>query len=328
MLIDILLILGGLALLVLGGEMLLRGAVGLARLLGLSPLLIGLTVVAFATSMPELVVTLAAGLEGRPAIGVGNVVGSNIANILLIVGAAALIQTMHPPRELARRDGAAMTGATILMIGLAFAGTLFWPHGLIFLILLGAYLVHCYVSERKAGASAPGGEAAEALEAAPQTWLPAVGLVVGGGVGLVLGSELLIDGAVSVAQALGVSDAVIGLTLVAFGTSLPELATAVVAAFRRHADVAIGNIVGSNIFNVLGIMGVLALVVPFEFEAQMLAFDVWVMLGATLLLMAILVLHRPIGKAIALVFLAVYGIFVYLQFDPALAVHAAGAAAS
>lgn len=316
MVIDSLLVLGGLALLVLGGELLLRGAVGLARLLGLSPLLIGLTVVAFATSMPELVVTVAAGLEGRPIIGVGNVIGSNIANILLIVGAAALIQVMHPPRGLAKRDGAVMTGATLAMIALAFVGTISWPHGLVFLLLLGAYLVGSYLVEHRSGVTAPDGEAAEALEAAPETWLPAVGLVLAGSIGLVVGSELLIDGAVSIAKAVGVSDAVIGLTLVAFGTSLPELATAVVAALRRHADVAIGNIIGSNIFNVLGILGVLALVTPFQFTQELLVFDIWVMLGATLLLMAVLASGRAIGRGTALVFLAIYGIFIFVQFDP------------
>ncbi|OAB54911.1 hypothetical protein AY600_01505, partial [Phormidium willei BDU 130791] len=315
MLIDSLYVLGGLALLVLGGELLLRGAVGLARLLGLSPLLIGLTVVAFATSMPELVVTLAAGLEGRPSIGVGNVIGSNIANILLIVGAAAMIQVMHPPRSLAWRDGSVMTGATLVMILLAFVGTLFWPHGLIFLFLLGAYILRSYLVERRQGVTAPDGEAAEALEAAPDAWLPALGLVAGGTLGLVVGSELLIDGAIAIAQVMGVSDAVIGLTLVAFGTSLPELATAVVAALRRHADVAIGNIVGSNIFNVLGILGVLALVAPFQFSPELLAFDIWVMLGATVLLMAVLVSGRAIGRGLALVFLLIYGIFIAVQFD-------------
>ncbi|WP_421708439.1 calcium/sodium antiporter [Algihabitans sp.] len=319
MVIDSLLVLGGLALLVLGGELLLRGAVGLARLLGLSPLLIGLTVVACATSMPELVVTVAAGLEGRPVIGVGNVIGSNIANILLIVGAAALIQVMHPPRGLAKRDGLVMTGATLAMIVMAFAGTISWPHGLVFLLLLAAYLVASYLIETRSGTTGPDGEAAEALEAAPQTWLPATGLILAGSVGLIVGSELLIDGAVSIAKSLGVSDAVIGLTLVAFGTSLPELATAVVAALRRHADVAIGNIIGSNIFNVLGILGVLALVTPFEFTQELLVFDIWVMLGATLLLMAILASGRAIGRGTALVFLAIYGIFIFVQFDPGLA---------
>ncbi len=316
MLIDLLYVLAGLALLVLGGELLLRGAVGLARLLGLSPLLIGLTVVAAATSMPELVVTVAAGLDGRPIIGVGNVIGSNIANILLIIGAAAMIQAMHPPRSLARRDGAVMCGATLLTVALAFLGTLFWAHGLIFLLLLGAYLVRSYQLERRDGRAEIGGEAAEALESAPATWLPAIGLVGAGALGLVAGSELLIDGAVSIAQALGVSDAVIGLTLVAFGTSLPELATAVVAAFRRHADVAIGNIVGSNIFNLLGILGVLALVTPFEFSPELVSFDIWVMVGATALLMLVLARGRPIGRATALAFLLGYGIFIAAQFDP------------
>jgi cation:H+ antiporter len=317
MLIDVLFVLGGLALLVLGGELLLRGAVGLARLLGLSPLLIGLTVVAFATSMPELVVTLVAGLEGRPIIGVGNVIGSNIANILLIVGAAALIQTMHPPRALAWRDGAFMTGATLVVVALAFVGPLSWPHGAGFLALLAAYLVFSYLAERRQGTTEPDGEAAEALEAAPQSWLPALALVAGGGGGLVLGSELLIQGAVSIAEAFGVSDAVIGLTLVAFGTSLPELATAVIAALRRHADVAIGNVVGSNIFNLLGILGVLALVVPFEFSPELLTFDVWAMLGATALLMLVLAVGRPIGRVTALVFLLAYAIFIAVQFQPA-----------
>jgi cation:H+ antiporter len=316
MLIDVIYVLGGLLLLVLGGELMLRGAVGLARLLGLSPLLIGLTVVAAATSMPELVVTVAAGLEGRPVIGVGNVIGSNIANILLIIGAAALIQHMHPPRSLLKRDGAVMSVATLLTLALALFGTLFWPHGVIFLLLLGAYLIRSYQLERRRGKAELSEEASEALEAAPGTWLPALGLLGAGALGLIVGSELLIDGAVRIAQSLGVSDAVIGLTLVAFGTSLPELATAVVAALRRHADVAIGNIVGSNIFNLFGILGVLALVSPFQFTAEMVSFDIWVMVGATALLMLVLAVGRPIGRVVALVFLLAYGIFIAVQFDP------------
>ena len=306
-------VVAGLALLMLGGELLLRGGVALAKRLGIQPLLIGLTVVACATSMPELMVTLTAGFEGVPDVGVGNIVGSNIANILLILGAAALIYPISGPRGLVRRDGMVMLGATVLFTALAWTGPMTWLQGGIFLSLLVAYLWWSYTLEVHKAVPDPGAETTEAMEQAPESVWLGVLLVAGGVVGLFVGSELLIDGAIFVAHRMGVSDAVIGLTLVAVGTSLPELAASVVAAMKRHPDIAIGNVIGSNIFNILGIFGVLAVVHDFTISIEILRVDVWIMLAATLLLLLVLAAGLRIGRGIGLLFLALYAGFILLQ---------------
>ncbi len=305
----------GLALLMLGGELLLRGGVALAKRLGIQPLLIGLTVVACATSMPELMVTLTAGFEGLPDIGVGNIVGSNIANILLILGAAALIHPIAAPRGLVKRDGMVMLSATVMFTVLAWLSPMTWLHGALFLALLAGYLWWSYTLECHKSEPDPGAETTEALEQAPESFWVALLLVAGGVVGLFVGSELLIEGAVFLARLGGVSDAVIGLTLVAIGTSLPELAASMVAAMRRHTDIAIGNVIGSNIFNILGIFGVLAVVHDFRISIEILRIDNWILLATTLLLLVVLASGYRIGKGIGLAFLALYAGFIMLQLD-------------
>ena len=276
--------------------------------------MIGLTVVALATSMPELVVTVSAGLAGRPELGIGNVVGSNIANILLIVGVIGLISAVQPPAGMARRDGLVMMGATILFVVLAFTGPLSWMHGVLLLGLLSAYIYGSYRSERRTPDQVEDDSSAESMTHAPSSLAGALGLLALGAVGLAIGSDLLIDGAVHIAQSIGVSDAVIGLTLVAVGTSLPELATAVVSAWRRHAEVALGNAVGSNIFNILGIVGALALTVPVDMSQAMLAPDVTVLLGVTALLLGLLWIRRTIGRPVGFLLLVGYVVFVTTQF--------------
>lgn len=307
--------LGGLLLLALGGELLVRGAIGLAKRLGLSNLLIALTVVAFATSMPELVVTVAAALAGKPDLGLGNIIGSNIANSLLIVGAAGMIAALPHTPGLCRRDAPAMLAATLLFVLLGFVvAPLFWPEGLLLLILLGSYLVACYRQERRAPDRAVTAEVEELSEEAPGRLDAALGLAALGGASLALGAELLIDGAVALARAAGISEAAIGLTLVAFGTSLPELATSVTAALRRHADVVLGNIVGSNIFNLLGIGGALALAGRVPIAEEFRRFDFWVLAATALVLVLLLRLRRPIGRAVSLALIAAYAGFLWAQF--------------
>ena len=236
---------GGLVLLFLGGEVLLRGAVGLALRSGVSPLLIGLTIVAFATSMPELMVTVTAGLEGATDVGIGNVVGSNIANILLILGTAAVISPIATEPRQIMRDAAMMIGATALFIVFALMGALTFVHGG---IMLAALVIYLYVSYRmetgKDGDNEAQLEALEEAGKAPGSPLASVLLVLLGIGGLVAGSEMLVEGAVDIARALGISEAVIGLTLVAIGTSLPELATAIVAGLRGHTEVGAGQCAG------------------------------------------------------------------------------------
>lgn len=310
---------GGLGLLLFGGEVLLRGAVGLAAQFGLSKLLIGFTVVAAATSMPELVVVLAAGLEGFPDVGVGNVVGSNIANILLILGAGALLWPIATRPSEVMRDGIAVLAASLLFVAFALIGTFSWIHGTIMLALLVGYLTYSYRRERRmkrARANEETEEAEDSEEAGlPSRWPVAVGLVLLGVVLLVVGSELLIDGAVDIARAIGVSDAVIGLTLVAVGTSLPELATAIVAGLRHHSEVALGNVLGSNLFNILAVLGVMSIAVPFSVSSEILGLDLWVMLGVSLLLLPVMLTGWRIGRGEGAFFLVLYAAYIGIQFQ-------------
>ncbi|TQV83573.1 calcium/sodium antiporter [Denitrobaculum tricleocarpae] len=313
----------GLLLLAFGGEVLLRGAIGVASRLGLSPMLIGLTVVAFATSMPELVVTVTAGLEDVTDIGVGNVVGSNIANILLILGVAAVISPIVTKPQLVLRDCIAVLAATLLFVSFAYYGELSFLHGVAMIACLIGYVWYSYRNdavrngddgEDEDSLSALDDEVAEEIESAPKSLGIALALVIGGIIGLVLGSELLVRGAVQIARAAGVSETVIGLTLVAFGTSLPELATSITAAIRGHTEVALGNALGSNLFNLLLILGVLAMVTPFEVDAAVLSFDAWIMAAVSLMVVPIIMICGQIGRFSGIVFLLLYGAYITYQF--------------
>jgi cation:H+ antiporter len=308
---------GGLALLLGGGELLLRGAVELARRLGLSPLLIGLTVVAAATSMPELVVALTSALEGAPDIGVGNVVGSNIANVLLILGTAALISPMATRPQYILRDAVAVVGATMVFVFFAVAGRLAWPQGSVLLVLLFAYLGYCYWHDRRHRRGAiDDATAAMALRDDAKSPFSSLLWIAAGVAGLVLGSTLLVDGGTGVARTLGVSEAVIGLTLVAVGTSLPELATALIASTRQHAEIALGNVLGSNLFNILGVMGVTALAVPFPVAGEIRSFDIWVMAVTAMVLLPVMMTGWRIGRGEALAFLFAYALYITVKFQP------------
>ncbi len=312
-----LLALGGFALLFGGGEMLVRGAVIVARRFGLSPLLIGMTIVAFCTSAPELVVSIAAALDGRSAIAVGNVVGSNIANLLLILGASALVAPIvFKPAEL-RRDSLVMLGATVLVIAFAFTGSIGLTRGTVLLLALLMFLVFSYRSE-VSGVS-PVAELHEheghEFDSTPQQPLRGAIYLVAGLGALVLGSRWLVDGASQLAASFGVPEAVVGLTIVAFGTSLPELATSLVAAARGHSDVAVGNVVGSNIFNLLGILGVTAMVKRIPIDPQIVQLDMWVMLAATLLVLPFLVKTGRIGRrsgVVGIVLYVAYTAYLYM----------------
>lgn len=282
-----LLIAGGFVLLVAGGEILVRGSVGVATRFGVSKLVIGLTLVGFGTSAPELVTSLQAAFVGAPGIAVGNVVGSNIANILLILGISALIHPLACDPMAIRRDGMVMLAATILLVGLGMLGAIDRWAGVVLLALLAAYLAFTFHIERKSRDKAGEMLEHEAEDASPANLsLPLnLGLAVGGIVLVVVGADLLVRGAVDVARLMGVSEAVIGLTIVAVGTSLPELVTSVMAAIKRHGDVAIGNVIGSNIFNILAILGVTAAIHPIPFPAEIAALDVWVALATAVALL-------------------------------------------
>ena len=284
---------GGLALLVVGGELLVRGAVSLARRLGVSPLVIGLTLVGFGTSTPELVTSVKASLAGSPGIAVGNIVGSNIANLLLILGLSALIAPITVSAGALRRDGLVMLAVAALFAAVAALMPLGRGVGLCFVAGLVFYVVSAWRQEKASGAAGhtaafDKAEAAEQVdpalrpEAAPRGALAVpIGLALLGLVLVVLGGRWLVEGAVALATALGVDETVIGLTIVAVGTSTPELVTSIVAAVRRQSDVALGNVLGSNIYNLLGIGGVTGLLAPTTVPAQIVRFDNLVMVAVS-----------------------------------------------
>ena len=277
---SILLILIGLVGLYFGGELLVRYASALARRLGLSPLVIGLTVVAFGTSAPELAATLTAALRGTPGIALGNVVGSNIANIGLVLALAALIAPIRATTPFLRREMPFMILVGVVLFPLLWDGRIGALEGVFLVLALVAYLLWLFRRGEPVGS---GGEPEAEGNSAPLTplWVCGMG-ILGGLVGLVLGAQALVSGAVTIASALGVPERVIGLTLVAVGTSLPELASSLIAALKREGDLILGNVVGSNIFNVLAILGVSSLVAPLSVPLESVSTDLLVMLGFSL----------------------------------------------
>lgn len=304
----------GLGLLLFGGEMLVRGAVDVARRLGVSPLIIGLTIVAYGTSAPELLVSLEANLAGAPGIAIGNVVGSNIANILLIVGCSALIYPISCRHGRININGIAVLGATLLLFALGLNGTIGPLAAIPMLGLLVGFTAYSYYTGRRDLESAAAALDAEGFEIGPKPVARDIVFLALGLVGVILGSHLLVTGAVELARSFGVSEATIGLTLVALGTSLPELATAVVAAYRRHSDVALGNVVGSNLFNILGIMGVVPLFGALPVPPAVVGFDFWVMLGTTVVFVGWTVARHSFGRIMAALFLFAYLAYIACHY--------------
>ncbi|EAR50340.1 K+-dependent Na+/Ca+ exchanger related-protein [Oceanicola granulosus HTCC2516] len=283
----------GLVILLLAGDALVKGAVNLALRIGIPALIVSLTIVAFGTSAPELLIAIGAILDGYPGLALGNVVGSNTANILLVVGVPAIIATMHTSQCDSRHSFIQMICATALFIVLCFFQPITWIHGLILLAALAAMLTHAGVTaKRHRDAQDDEIEGVEPGIGWPKIlFYLALGLI-----GLPLGADLLVEGSVNIARTFGVSETVIGLTLVAIGTSLPELATTVMAAIRRQADVALGNVIGSNMFNLLGITGIAALVGPIPVEPRFLQVDLWIMLAASLLLIPFVFLRADVTR--------------------------------
>ena len=311
----------GLVLLIFGADFMLRGAVSVARDIGISPHVIGLTVIALGTSAPELVVSLKAALIGSPGIAVGNVVGSNITNILLMIGTVGVICPFLTDGRSLRRDCGVLAAATLIFVLLGRNGLIEIWQGLLMLALLGSYLYFCYWSERRDRAGSGKAETGEIGRHSGRvtSWLQ----VVGGIAAVVGGAQMLVIGAVDVAAQLGVSETVIGITMVALGTSVPELATTAAAAFRRHTDVALGNIIGSNIINTLGVVGVVAAAGPLIVTPELVATDLWVMAAITFVFIASALLLRSLVRPLAVGFFATYVIYVTLQFAPAASLLAA-----
>ena len=293
----------------------MRSAVMLAQRYDISPLIIGMTVVAVGTSAPELVVSMGAALEGAPGLAVGNVVGSNIANVLLILGIAALIIPIQIGEATLRRDGAMVVSGTLFFIALGLHGDLDTMAGILLLISFFVFLGMSYWRDTHAGsdANAQTGEVIKEFEGWPKSTLGSFFAVIAGPLGLFIGAELLIDGGVSIARTWGVSEEVIGLTLFAFGTSVPELAATIAAARRGHADVGLGNVAGSNLFNILGVAGATALVAPLPMSKQIVTFDVWVMLASTLILVPVLAMGCRISRLTGGGMLAAYLVYIWIQ---------------
>lgn len=331
------LILAGFVLLFAGGEALVRGSVGVARKLGMSELIIGLTLVGFGTSLPEMVTSLQALSEGSVGLSVGNVIGSNVANVLLVIGAAALVAPiLTKPRALAR-DGLFMVAVTVLFAFLLYFDMFSRPVGIGLVALLLFYLIGSIVLDRRQNSAAGTVHAGEAEEFDfnDPLWLSIL-LTIGGIAGVIFGARFLVDGGSQAARLLGVSETVIGISIVAIGTSLPELVTAVMAARKGKADVALGNVLGSNVFNVLGILGVSAIVYPFSVLNGGVVFGqevplaveamqyvgslvTWTDMGALMLSVFLLGLFAYTGKRIArwegAILLAGYLLYMGLRFE-------------
>ncbi|ODM43246.1 calcium/sodium antiporter [Cereibacter johrii] len=289
-----------------GGEFLVRGAANVARSYRISPMVIGLTIVGFGTSTPELLVSLNAALDGASSIAVGNVLGSNIANILLILGLTALIYPVAVDGRRVWKDLAFMVGAAVLLwIMLLGDGLSRIEAGVLVAALLG-FLVMSFLSGRT--------EAEETdPEALTPVWKSAL-ITLGGLVVLMVGARLLVDSSTQIARSFGISEAVIGLTIVAVGTSLPELATSVIAAWRRHSEIAVGNVIGSNIFNVLGILGITGLVLPIEgLDPRFLREDMPWVLGSSLLLVLLAFALKGVPRWAGVLLLLAYGGYVALM---------------
>jgi len=302
----------GLLILLLAGDALVRGAVNLSLRLGVPALIVSLTIVSFGTSAPELLISISAVLEGAPGIAMGNVVGSNTANVLLVLGIPAMLYGIDTASCDTKRSYVFMMAATVWFIALAFFGPLFWVHGLLLLGLLAGIFVDQGFEARahiRANANADV-EDVEGADPEMPGWRIATYLALGL-IGLPVGAHLLVQSAVSIATAMGVSATVIGLTLVAVGTSLPELATTLVAAYRRQAEVALGNVIGSNMFNLLAIIGVATFFGEIPVEASFLRFDFWVMLAASVVLVPFVLFCKNMTRAFGGGLTALYVVYVF-----------------
>lgn len=310
---------GGLVLLVIGAELLVRGASKLAAIAGISPLVIGLTVVAYGTSAPELAVSVHASLSGQPDVAVGNVVGSNIFNVLFVLGTCALILPLAVSRQLVRRDVPVMIGVSVLFLALAADGRVSRIDGMLLVAGAVAYTVHAVRSSRREQHGTP---ATQATRVGPLAGHPVAGrsaprtrsarlhiaLVVAGLAILVVGARMFVGGAVTLARALGISDLVVGLTIVAAGTSLPEVATSIVATLRGEREIAVGNVIGSSVFNILAILGVSSLVAPggVPVAPSMIVFDIPVMIAVAAACLPIFVTGQRIARGEGALLLAFY----------------------
>lgn len=304
---DILYIISGLVVLVLGGEGVVRGSVSIAKILGLSTLLISAVIIGFGTSMPELMVSLQAAFAGSPDISLGNVVGSNICNTVLVLGSAAILYPIICDSVQVKRDVVIGMIAALFLALISFMGVINRAAGALMLASLIFYLFYGVWSEKR---EVPNpvleDEIDEEIAECNYSMAVAIPMSIVGIALLIGGAKLLVIGATSMAAKFGVSEAVIGLTVIALGTSLPELATAMVAAYKKHSDVIIGNILGSNLFNILAILGITSIVHPIKYAGQIAEQDVWIMLAIVSLLVPIIFIWNRIGRVSGTFLLSLY----------------------
>jgi cation:H+ antiporter len=303
--LDLLRLFGGFVYLLLGGDLLVRGALGLSKRSNIPPAIVGLTVVAMGTSAPELMVSSFSALSGYPSIAVGNVVGSNIANVLLVLGVPVLIHPIVCNEESLLKQTGFMIGVSLLFIVLCFLSPIGRGSGIFLLSLLMCFLILTMRGAAVIPMDDPVEELERGLGLPDRRW--AIGLfILLGGVMLPSGASLAVEGAIGLAGSWGVSEAVIGLSLIALGTSLPELSTTVIAALHRSSEVALGNVIGSNLFNILAVMGFTAVLVPLPVEESILRYDLWVMFGASIMLWVFVLARGTIGRWWGVAFLGGY----------------------
>lgn len=314
---EFLLIVAGLVVLIFGGDYLVKGASGIALRLNVPPMLIGMTIVALGTSAPELVVSVQAALDGNPDIAIGNVIGSNIVNVSLILALTVIIFPIAVKRDSLKFDWAVMMLASILFYLFALNNEISRLEGIVFLIALTSFILYSIyrVRKKKVVSEADTGVADISITDPPKTKSYFVYLlyIIFGAVGLVFGARWFLEGAEAVALRLGVSERVIAISLVAFGTSVPELAASVIAAFKKEQDISLGNIIGSNLFNILGILGVTAVIQPIKINSpEIMSNDIFWMLGTSFLILPLSIFGFRLGRWQGFVLLSIYALFMYL----------------
>ncbi|MCZ6899423.1 MAG: calcium/sodium antiporter [Bacteroidetes bacterium] len=303
----------GLFVLILGGDFLVRGASKIALRIHISPLVVGLTIVAFGTSAPELLISVNAALNGSPDIAMGNVIGSNICNLALVLGITAILSDMKVQQTSIKVDWPMAMGSSLLLYFLLFDHTLRWIEGAVFITILVIYIILIIKKSRKETKMIRDVEKEMDKSSLPSSNLRKdILFIIAGCAGLYFGAEWFVGAAQELASALGISDRVIGLTVVALGTSLPELVTAIVASLKKETDLALGNLMGSNIFNILSILGITSLITDVHVSEEILNIDMLWMLGLTFAIMPLMVTKGKIERIEGVLLLAVYIIYISL----------------
>ena len=311
---DILILLLGLGVLILGGEFLVRGAVGLSSAMKISPLVIGMTVVSFGTSAPELLVSIQSALGGNPGIAIGNVIGSNIANLALVLGVTVLIFPIVAEKQTKKIDYPVMIFATLLFYVFALNLQLELIEGAVFVLVLLGFTYFLITNSRKTTKKEIASRVEEdtvLIEKPTSSGVSALYLL-GGLIGLYFGSDWFVGGATGIARSFNLSDGVIGVTVVALGTSAPELVASIMAALKKQSDISVGNLIGSNIFNIFAVLGITSIVKPIEVESNMMSFDMLWMIGISLLLIPVLYFGNKIGRIKGVVLILSYIVYITL----------------